>query len=68
MSADRTGGPAFPHQSSDGLTMRDYFAAKAMQGELASQRDNVEWTAGDQPALADWAYAVADAMLKARLE
>nr|WP_306804893.1 hypothetical protein [Providencia sp. PROV195] len=47
-------------------TIRDYFAAKAMQGILANpgQLDNVndksaEWVSRD-------AYLVADAMLKAR--
>lgn len=47
-------------------TLRDYFAAKAMQGILANpaQLDNVndksaEWVSRD-------AYLVADAMLKAR--
>jgi hypothetical protein len=43
------------------MTLRDYFAAKAMQGFLASIRpqDKVEVV----PALA---YAMADAMLSAR--
>lgn len=52
--------------SGPGMTLRDYFAAKAMQGILANpgQLDNVtdsatEWVAKD-------AYRVADAMLKAR--
>ena len=45
----------------DGMTLRDYFAAKAMQGimtdpNLSMGRDEV----------AEWAYRQADAMLKAR--
>lgn len=50
----------------EGMTLRDYFAAKAMQGILSNpgQLDNVNDDA------ANWvtrdAYLVADAMLKAR--
>ena len=48
-----------------GMTMRDYFAAKAMQGLLAeapSSKDVAEAT----NTLAHFAYTIADAMLKAR--
>ena len=62
-----TGGPAFPvpglHENNDydGMTLRDYFAAKAMQAILS----NPEY--GDEDdSLAGAAYYVADAMLKAR--
>ena len=72
--SNNTGGPAFPKitqderwktfQSTDGMTLRDYFAAKAMQGLLAQSLG----TALGSPveAAADYAYAMADAMLKAR--
>jgi hypothetical protein len=71
-----TGGPAFPHQSSDairaGMTLRDYFAAKAMQGIYACP-DHVtepDGSGGPDPLtdsdIARLAYAMADAMLKAR--
>ena len=60
------GGPAFPVGSGDmrdpvGMTLRDYFAAKAMQGLMASPSDpaSVE-------IAAEWSYKVADAMLEAR--
>jgi len=46
-----------------GMTLRDYFAAKAMQGMLANQhpyRDN------DEHMFAKDAFTLADAMLKAR--
>jgi hypothetical protein len=71
MNNTNTGGPAFPQYGFDniaekftsqgGMTLRDYFAAKAMQGFLASIRpqDKVE-------VVPDLAYAMADAMLKAR--
>ena len=45
---------------SDGMYLRDYFAAAALQGALAS--DNT-WYADD---VADYAYKCADAMLAAR--
>jgi len=47
----------------NGMTLRDYFAAKAMQGLLAS--GNLPKTMPDAD-LAECAYALADAMLKAR--
>lgn len=73
MSNTNTGGPAFPiplqnGQSwqgmapCDGMTLRDYFAAKAMQGFLAcpaQPQSGADMYARD-------AYMIADAMLKAR--
>jgi hypothetical protein len=62
------GGPAFPrqHDWSDGMTLRDYFAAKALQGWLAMYaNDTLERTPPPESA-ATIAYAYADAMLKAR--
>ena len=44
------------------MTLRDYFAAKAMQGICASGPTN-EWS---NSRLAAEAYDLADAMLKAR--
>ena len=65
-----TGGPAFPAKSYDvarqtwtieeGMTLRDYFAAKAMQGLLAGTKTS------DGGLIVKDAYALADAMLKAR--
>ena len=61
-----TGGPAFPISDPglpqyDGMTLRDYFAAKAMQGFLAT----VKVGCPDDLIAID-AYNLADAMLKAR--
>lgn len=75
MSNSKEGGSAFPFGQTDsvsgqlingwgseGMTLRDYFAAKAMQG----------WTANPLPNdssiqdVAAWAYRQADAMIKAR--
>lgn len=81
------GGPAFPfdekndhgslYHGNPGMTLRDYFAAKALTGYAANARvmDNAidGWTeSGGQRELcvaeylAGLAYEVADAMLKAR--
>ena len=62
-----TGGPAFPPSNpgyAHGMTLRDYFAAKAMQGFCATLDD----VHGDPywDVLATDAYKQADAMLKAR--
>jgi len=62
------GGPAFPHNrlgsDSDGMTLRDYFAAMAMQGIVASQEfQDGDWTGG---AVATQAYELADEMLVER--
>ena len=55
--------PAFPtemHHDTNGMTLRDYFAAKAMQSYLTTEHDcTVDEIAHD-------AYRQADAMLKAR--
>jgi hypothetical protein len=48
-----------------GMTLRDYFAAKAMQGIMS---DPIEVQPYTNDELAQWAYQVADAMLKAREE
>jgi hypothetical protein len=67
MSKD-TGGPAFPATNHhghklEGMTLRDYFAAKAMQG-LMSDPDWRRDMGFEDTAWA--AYEQADAMLKAR--
>ena len=66
-----TGGPAFPVPDIDGsavaegMTLRDYFAAKAMQGYAQYSAANSKSVFSDQQ-LAEDAYLIADAMLKAR--
>ncbi len=70
MSNITTGGPAFPTRTgvtpyNTGMTLRDYFAAKCMQGlsalppDFDNDRDTLEM-------VAKIAYEQADAMLKAR--
>ncbi len=64
------GGPAFPNvppdsQYSDwdkGMTLRDYFAAAALQGMMAQFDPENEL----EHHIAKWSYKAADAMLKAR--
>ena len=79
-----TGGAAFPDPAAErkyadcegyerGMTLRDYFAAKAMQALTQSEqflREASEWRKIDgedvEDAIAGSAYDLADAMLKAR--
>jgi len=72
-----TGGPAYPQfvmsnggaYVEGGMTLRDYFAAKAMQGLIARESTgafNFEACPNDPWRVALWAYDVADQMLKAR--
>jgi hypothetical protein len=61
--------PAFPapagvsHITEQGMTLRDYFAAKAMQAMLASPNCPMDIR---ESALAASAYSTADAMMRAR--
>ena len=55
----------YPTELVGGLTMRDYFAAKAMQGFAADP--NGIWSGG-LAGMAAYAYDWADAMMKARGE
>ena len=71
MNNTNTGGPAFPLSTvdpydrsvttCDGMTLRDYFAAKAMQALIAAAEGDLHHHHGAYDA-----YAYADAMLKAR--
>jgi len=65
MNDTNKGKPAFPTMlyeyggGSDGMTLRDYFAAKAMQGLITGGSTNAQ-------EIGEAAFIVADAMLKAR--
>lgn len=66
MSKSEYSEPAFPvldlaKTQCHGMTLRDYFAAKAMQGIIACPSSS-----GSFMDLADEAYEYADAMLRAR--
>jgi hypothetical protein len=70
------GGPAFPcvYYSEPigsigpqltvkgGISMRDYFAGKALQGLMSKVKPEAHW----EDYRAKWSYEAADAMLKAR--
>lgn len=58
-----TGGPAFPVGNVNGMSLRDYFAAKAMQAMLSSPNCPMHVK---ESQLATQAYSTADAMLQAR--
>jgi hypothetical protein len=70
--------PAFPTYLADnmahGMTLRDYFAAAAMQAIMNSKfysdmSDNIGWEEiAEWHNLAEECYGVANAMLKAREE
>jgi len=68
MNNKETGGPAFPHIDSGcgrfeaGITRREYFAAKAVQGLLSDPGWRHDMDFEDT---AHAAYKQADAMLKA---
>jgi hypothetical protein len=71
MNNTNTGGPAFPcewdyinsnREAANGMTLRDYFAAKAMNTLILEVAD-WKYMPND---IAKFAYIQADAMLKAR--
>jgi len=47
-----------------GMTIRDYFAAKAMQGIVMNPTEKCQPFTNSQ--LAQWSFAIADAMLEER--
>ena len=64
------GGQAFPCDGgtvrTDGMTVRDYFAAKAIQGLCADYGRTTCMEEGIHDNLAMIAYRIADAMLRER--
>ena len=74
---DKLGNPpAFPHtdwihpdtgqgQTYEGMTLRDYFAAKALTVIMSTYSESIRT---DREVSAKFAYQFADAMLKARAE
>ena len=81
MSERNDGGPAFPRKlpnvevrpdealriirNHEGMSLRDYFAAKAMQGLLAERLPDHHGDGGEE-VLAQDAYMIASAMLSER--
>jgi hypothetical protein len=69
MSSIKDGGAAFPYESfrappQSGMTLRDYFAAKALASLVRNDRQN--YTKEGCMREACFAYQYADAMLAAR--
>ncbi|UKV75178.1 hypothetical protein FOC29_28125 [Burkholderia vietnamiensis] len=71
MNEINDGAPAFPevpgdrngYEGKSGMTLRDYFAAKAMRPLSCSMKSAREQ---EMRSMAREAYAIADAMLRAR--
>lgn len=67
-----TGGPAFPapagvsHITDQGMTLRDYFAAQVAVGTMSAYWNGDRMKDPTFNDIAKDAYALADAMLKAR--
>ena len=76
MNTNNYGGTASPmwEVTEFGMTLRDYFAAKAMQGLLANpggpiqvnHRSGLGWRNCTVEDVTEFAWVIADAMLKAR--
>jgi hypothetical protein len=72
--SNRNGGPAFPRASNrpygdhgyDGMTLRDYFAAKALAAFVSAPGEIGEESRDSAEKAAEWAYQQADAMLAER--
>jgi hypothetical protein len=63
------GGPAFPHEMNatqwgrSGMSLRDYYAAKAMAAMITHKTLKYTW---DDGVVACWSFQAADSMLAAR--
>lgn len=62
----KDGGPAFPQPQglvepwAPGMSLRDYFAAKAMAAYILARNTSDDWSDAD---IAEFSYEAADAML-----
>lgn len=69
MSTEKDGGIAFPsvsvHDENRGMTLRDYFAAKALQGML-SALDASGLNYSNPEMMAEHAFVFADKMIAER--
>ena len=66
ITENQSTGEVTVHQYlSDGMSLRDYFAAKALVGQLSCQSEESGFYV-DFDKLSDNCYQIADAMLKAR--
>lgn len=74
--SNKNGGSAFPIVEShptygtrieSGMSLRDWFAGMALQGNLAGVSGNDDFTVNAK-SMANWCYELADAMLAERKE
>jgi hypothetical protein len=69
---ENTGGPAFPvgleafGEDKTGMSLKDYFAAKAMQAIISCRGERQLMNADIADNIAFMSYCVSDAMLRAR--
>jgi hypothetical protein len=70
VATDANGINRYVTEPYEGMTLRDYFAAKAMQGYIAcgALTEPIDGNPHvlDEAVIAEGAYAVADAMIEAR--
>jgi len=79
MTQDKTGGAAFPTEGtySPGMTLLDYFAAKAMQGimtttgtkegwDMFSKMSEMKFDESGKSAIARQSYEIASALIEER--
>jgi hypothetical protein len=74
MNTTNDGGPAFPigatpEEWGNGMTLRDYFAARAMPALIADycrEAREVGWQPNWHDGIAIDSYKIADAMIRAR--
>jgi hypothetical protein len=64
----RADGSTYTYSAAPGMTLRDYFAAKFMQGFIAAPDRETEYSHVTKDECAKRAYQMADAMLRARGE
>lgn len=77
MTDKNNGGPAFPERydyekdaqlAEPGMTLRDYFAAKVLNGLYSSDSVDYDMPIDGEDNRAELSYKMADSMLKARVK
>jgi len=64
MNEINDGGPAFPREYVNGMSLRDYFADSAMQSIITNWSSNSLADKAMQKKVAKISYELADAMIK----
>jgi hypothetical protein len=58
--------PGYDIKSSNGMSLRDYFAAQAIQGILSNSTVSAQPLGWERMAMCETAYQIADEMLEAK--